>query len=53
MLQESFQLANTFPEQRTRVKNYAASRKARCGHGNTAMQDARRKKGVSRSGCYV
>ncbi|XP_063727416.1 uncharacterized protein LOC134854966 [Symsagittifera roscoffensis] len=56
--QESFQPAKTFPELRTRLRNYDDSRKARCGertgHGYIAMQAVRKKKkGVSSSGCYA
>ena len=56
-MQESFQPAKTFPELRTRLRNYDDSRKARCeertGHGHIAMQAVRKKKGVSSSDCYV
>ena len=57
VVQESFQPAKTFPELRTRLRNYDVSRKARCGertvHGHIAMQAVRKKKGVSRRGCYA
>ena len=57
VVQESFQPAKTFPELRTRLRNYDDSRKARCGertgHGHIAMQAVRKKKRVSSSGCYV
>ena len=57
VVQESFQSAKTFPELRTRLKNYDDSRKARCGertgHGHIPMQAVRKKKRVSSSGCYV
>ena len=57
VVQESFQPAKTFPELRTRLRNYNDSRMARCGErtelGHIAMQAVRKKKGVSNSGCYV
>ena len=57
VMQESFQPAKTFPELRTRLRNYDDSRTARCGertgHGHMAMQAARKKKRVSSSGCNV
>ena len=57
VVQESFQPAKTFPELRTRLRNYDDSRKARCGertgHGHIAMQVMRMKKEVSSKGCYV
>ena len=57
VVQENFQPAKTFPELITRLRSYDDSRKARCGertgHGHIAMQAARKKKGVTSSGCYV
>ena len=57
VVQESFQPARTFPELRTRLRNYDDSRKARCGErtelGHVAMQAVRKKKGESSSGCNV
>ena len=57
VVQESFQPARRFPELTTRLRNYDDSRRPRCvertGHGHIAMQTARKKKGVSSSGCYV
>ena len=57
VLQESFQPAKAFPELTTRLRYYDDSRRPRCGertgHGHTAMQVVRKKKGGSNSGCYV
>ena len=57
VVQESFQPAKTFPELRTRLRNYDDSRKARCEksteHDHIAMQAVRKRKRVSSSICYL
>ena len=57
VVQESFQPVKTFPELRTRLRNYDGSRQGRCGertgHGHIATQAVRKKKGVASSGCYM
>ena len=58
VVQESIQPAETFPELKTRLRNYDDSRKARCGErtgrGHIAMLAMRKKKKrVSNNGCNV
>ena len=57
MAQKSFEPAETFPELRARLKSYDDSSETQCGErsgdGHRTMQAARKKKGVSSSGCYI